>query len=568
MISKLLIASAVMALATASCPNDCSQHGLCNQYSACECYRNWMGADCSERVCPFGHAFIDTPQGDLNADGRVDRPDVMIVTITGDAAFSSSRDWPANVLLFDDTVAGQITNILESVGASIATAASYDASGSEAWNVPIISHDGAVPEVNNALKCGLISDSDVQVVRGCETLTGLSGHTTFTLSAVTEGDYTYNTQFSNSKTWELYPANHAAGKDTNTLTKYWDEAHFYSECSGKGMCNRGTGECECFPGFTGAGCARTACPNDCSGHGVCSRLTDLSATYYAWDRNKTQACVCDSGYEGIDCSQRKCPSGDDPITRSTEVPAGSSFFYVNSPHAGGQEPEIQTFGTLFTPDAGNFALEFTDEFGDKWVTETLGWDATAAQVESALEALPNSVVEDVIVHKYTGTDEVSADAAGPGSVVNSWTITFIKNSGDVANLGVRYTATVNALNSGAGYTETDNGGQFRALSGVTVDGTGSVTDDKLAEAIGVCAFRTCASDGLSEPTSTSDQFNIQTDSTQSNPQIVFHTTGRPGSQENSVCSNRGLCDYSSGLCKCFNGFTDDDCSRQNALAMY
>ena len=223
-----------------------------------------MGADCSERVCPFGHAFIDTPQGDLNADGRVDRPDVMIVTITGDGTFSSSRNWPANVLLFDSTTTGT-TNVLESLGASIATAASYaDGSGMEAWDVPIISHDGAVPTTGGTLACGLISDTDINVVRGCDQLLTDEDSGTFTLSSVTQGEYTYNTQFSNSKTWELYPANHAAGKDTDTLTKYWDEAHFYSECSGKGMCNRGTGECECFPGFTGAGCARTACPNDCS----------------------------------------------------------------------------------------------------------------------------------------------------------------------------------------------------------------------------------------------------------------------------------------------------------------
>ena len=200
------------------------------------------------------------------------------------------------------------------------------------------------------------------------------------------------------------------------------------------------------------------------------------------------------------------------------------------------------------------------------MTKTLEWTATAADVEAALEALPNSVVEDVIVHKYTGSDEVSADTDGSTVTnVNSWTITFIKNSGDVPTLGVRYTATVNALSR----TETDTNGQFTALTAsyIQVDATDSVTNDKLAKAIGVCAFRTCATDGSSEPTADAENYKLILDVT--NPtQFVFHTTGRPGSQENDVCSNRGLCDYSSGLCKCFNGFTDDDCSRQNALAMY
>ena len=48
-----LIALAGLGLATASCPNDCSGNGRCNEHSACECMRNWMGADCSERVCPY-----------------------------------------------------------------------------------------------------------------------------------------------------------------------------------------------------------------------------------------------------------------------------------------------------------------------------------------------------------------------------------------------------------------------------------------------------------------------------------------------------------------------------------
>ena len=34
----------------------------------------------------------------------------------------------------------------------------------------------------------------------------------------------------------------------------------------------------------------------------------------------------------------------------------------------------------------------------------------------------------------------------------------------------------------------------------------------------------------------------------------------------SMCSNRGRCDKTSGLCQCFKGYTSDDCSVQNSLA--
>jgi hypothetical protein len=46
---------------------------------------------------------------------------------------------------------------------------------------------------------------------------------------------------------------------------------------------------------------------------------------------------------------------------------------------------------------------------------------------------------------------------------------------------------------------------------------------------------------------------------------VTETTA--GTKESIECSGRGLCDTSSGLCKCFRGYTGGACSRQSAIAM-
>lgn len=97
-----------------------------------------------------------------------------------------------------------------------------------------------------------------------------------------------------------------------------NSAHPSAECSNKGLCNRKTGECDCFENYDGIACERTICPNDCNGRGVCYTekqiAAEAGATYTVpWDATKHVGCICDSGYRGPDCSLQECPSGPDVL---------------------------------------------------------------------------------------------------------------------------------------------------------------------------------------------------------------------------------------------------------------
>merc|ERR1712166_830200 len=76
-------------------------------------------------------------------------------------------------------------------------------------------------------------------------------------------------------TWEMWPGDFYGAGMTREKNTVDDEGHFYMECANRGLCDRSTGECECFDGYTGSGCQRLACPEGCSGHGTCETVNEL-----------------------------------------------------------------------------------------------------------------------------------------------------------------------------------------------------------------------------------------------------------------------------------------------------
>merc|ERR1719482_1134851 len=283
----------------------------------------------------------------------------------------------------------------------------------------------------------------------------------------------------------------------------FDNQHVYRECGGRGLCDRSTGECKCFPSFTGEGCRRTTCPNDCSGHGQCR--TDANSFFYIgqtpkvpfgnqlpsyskavgvptwgihWPWLKYQQCHCDSGYEGDDCSLRQCPKGDDPETDCTD-------------------------------DRGNDYQKLAGEFDTRPIkidtTATTGYssDQNANSIQDALEALPNFAIPEIEI------DVVQTDRKKPEIKVY--------------------------------FTDAHNTGKQNLLQ---------FMPRAKCESGSQPLFRVANTDAT--------KGDIKCTVSRENPKPDNSVY-----RESATCSNRGICDQSTGRCNCFDGYFGLACDHVN-----
>ena len=309
--------------------------------------------------------------------------------------------------------------------------------------------------------------------------------------------------------------------------------HTYAECAGRGICDRSSGECDCFDGYSGKACGYSTCPNDCSGHGTCEFIEELTygsvpGDYFdkeggltksasfdyvteLWDYGKSRACKCDPMYTEIDCSRKMCPKGNDVL--DTRMNTEDSLVY-----------QVQTikFDNVTMNKTESFALTFKSTLNETYTTTPIvmktggGIGSThdiAKSMESALLALPNGVIDGVSVNMTVG--------AGARSDLSSGTFYFSVYFSGTSVQGPQNKLIIEMASCGDGCTP--------KLGGVDV--YSEVKSGTPSQAYPLMSV---------EETTAADYNNYE-------------------------CGRRGKCDYDSGLCDCFEGYTGYKCQVQTAL---
>jgi len=418
------------------------------------------------------------------------------------------------------------------------------------------------------------------------------------------------------KAWVDSPFHQSAQAHTGWDHESGVAAHDYAECSNRGDCDRKTGECSCYDGYTGQGCRKSVCPNDCSGHGQCmyidemgentrqDQLEDYAFLYHTegngafdirydgWDDKASMGCVCDAGYEGLDCSSMRCPRGDDPLTKQDG-------------NGDAQVAEIQTItiaaGLGNDALSGSYTLTYTDLYGSKWTTRPLRVRKTETYTAT------NDKYSWVSADKYLLLTHTGGNFEGflAGDRVS------VISSADEADVPIGQTAVegwilsietaTNSIATIVMYTGTDGDkGTTDAAGAITMNHASYRVEhmkealmtlpDNVIEDISVNYEGTFSSKlntysvTFVSPHNSGDQHMLQcnaagcdvdgcqprfeglSDTAVSNnkPTCVVTET-RKGTTEAATCSNRGNCDGSTGQCECFEGFSGIDCGLQTIL---
>jgi hypothetical protein len=345
--------------------------------------------------------------------------------------------------------------------------------------------------------------------------------------------------------WFSYPTQNNVAHDS------------YATCSNMGHCDHTTGRCDCRAGFFGAACQYMSCPSAtpnsvCSGHGRCLNMARLAretrlngvlasdnvetAISYGsdansaetWDAQRIHGCNCDAGYTGYDCSQRLCPMGDDPGTYE-------------------DHSEVQLYRCI--ANEGNFTLSFrSDE------TPLLSHNISAAELQQRLARL--STISHISVYFLLDNNvpnNTFADVTLPKKVPGG---NFLPEPGafdPVTHLFNHFEPTQPPIRYNTSFCD-PQGDQVAVIVFTHTHGALPAFVFNTSHLVNTLVSQN-ADAAPGRPGSGEIKSYL-------NGEVVKSLRSFTGTTENELCNNRGLCDLTSGQCRCLQDWSSSDGARQ------
>jgi len=542
--SSLAIASVALLSAGvfAECPNACSGHGDCKNKDQCACYDGFFGGDCSLRVCPLGSSFVDAPWGDLNhgSDGATVGGYSKVQQLQSD--YKQYETWPS------DKVKG-----------------GWASQAGESHYQVECSGKGSCNRALGVCKC-----FDGFTGAACQRTTcpnDCSGHgvcaTVGELAAAGESNFVKSQLGVTTYAGVLAPSTY----------RLWDQ-------------EKNTA-CVCDTGYSGIDCSLRECPRG-----------DDPLT---WD--------------DASCGGKRCASEVQSFSVDGNQAAGT-YYLLFTDFDGTvfktEEFTLSSADTLAATNAKNVevvksALESlpNDVTGSVIVSVKGGGDAAKKQLRVSVTFSKKSGNLPPMKLGWEGTSNPGKHMYifQPSTYVQTYTV---ENPATFTTGSVTVLAQLEPTDSSlAPVLRESEGGEYvywATPAAITIASAPSTTTawesvlGKAAEdalnAVPVVKFAyysyfqadsnvivVCKSDPLATPADTCvvtvalpdhtvGELPLKVKTSLSSSWLSFSPLedSVDGNYEAVTCSNRGLCDFSSGLCKCFAGHTGVDCAVQSALS--
>lgn len=515
--SKLLGLCLVLGAAYvyADCPNSCSGHGSCGDNNRCLCYANWQNADCSERTCPYGTSWSTGSYSECSDKGECDRKNGECKCDDGYGGQDCSR-----------TVCKNGCSGHGSCLPSSANSAMY-----------YCSCDGGFSGVDCSSRLCPVGDDPMTK----ETYVGNSGQlqgdetqrVTVTGSASITGSFTLT-----------YSDKYGGSWTTRPMTIYYDTADHSQELEDliEKLPN------QVVPDVTVTKVTSTTTVNS----------YDIAFLHSA-NSGDQNLLTCDIA----GCDLDGCQPRFTGVKKATALTvAGSStaeqFRFINSQvvidtsAVAANTNNIAMLATSLTIDAngktaGDHAkllglLDIGDEFQ---ITE-------AGTVNAAYGVMTVTAID-----KTGTTPSVTFTHVGGGGTTDL----------ALANTALRITKKSNTIMLFGRDTFTTATSTFASLAvGDKVAFTGSNHNDKTftVSAVPSTISIRVSGEAVVDEIQDSAQQIVATQITAQSGHSCTVTEQVKGTKEAEVCSSRGVCDSSTGLCTCFAGYTGENCDSQNA----